>query len=64
MEDNVRKRMHRYEELGHFDVQQKWTEHCKSTLIKILTNKSLSNTTNKNTLHPVKLAFQINNEYF
>ena len=42
MEDNVRKRMYiyirvyRYSHvwLGHFVVQQKLTEHCKSTIIK------------------------------
>ena len=37
LEDNVRKRMYVYVGLGHFAVQQKLTEHCKSTIIlKIL----------------------------
>ena len=34
MEDNERKRMYIYVSLGHFAVQQKLTEHCKSTTIK------------------------------
>ena len=33
MEDNVRKRMYVYVYLGHFAVQQKMTEHYKSTII-------------------------------
>ena len=33
LEDNVRKRMYVYVGLGHFAVQQKLTEHCKSTII-------------------------------
>ena len=33
MEDNVRKRMYIYVELGHFAVQQKLAEHCKSPII-------------------------------
>ena len=33
MEDIMRKRI--YIKLGHFDVEQKLTEHCKSTLIVI-----------------------------
>ena len=32
LEDNVRKRMYIYAWLGHFGVQQKSTEHCKSTI--------------------------------
>ena len=32
-EDNVRKRMYVYVWLGYFAVQQKLTEHCKSTII-------------------------------
>ena len=36
MEDNVRKRMSMYVWLGHFAVQQKLTEHCKSIIIKII----------------------------
>ena len=35
-EDNMRKRMHIYVKLGHFAVQQKLTEHCKSAIIKKL----------------------------
>ena len=34
MKDNVRKRMYTYVKLGHFAVQQKLSEHCKSTMIK------------------------------
>ena len=42
MEDNVIKRMHiythirryRYRWLGHFVIQQKLMEHCKSAIIK------------------------------
>ena len=34
MENNVRKRMYTYALLGHFAVQQKLAEHCKSTRIK------------------------------
>ena len=34
MEDNVKKRIYMDVWLGHFAVQQKWTDHCKSTTIK------------------------------
>jgi len=34
MEDNVKKRMHIYVLLGHSAIQQKLTEHYKSTIIK------------------------------
>ena len=34
MKDNVRKRMCIYVWLGHFVVQKKLTEHCKSTIIE------------------------------
>ena len=30
------KKMYIYVGLGHSAVQQKWTQHCKSTIIKIL----------------------------
>ena len=33
-ENNMRKRMCIYVRLGHFAVQQKFTEHCKSTIKK------------------------------
>ena len=35
MEDNMRKRMYKYVWLGHSAVQQKLTEHCKSTITKL-----------------------------
>ena len=34
VEDNVKKRMYVDVRLGHFAVQQKLTEHCKSAVIK------------------------------
>ena len=34
MEDNTRKGMYMYVWLGHFAVQQKLAQHCKSTIIK------------------------------
>ena len=33
MEDNVREEMFIYIGLGHFAVQQKLAQHCKSTII-------------------------------
>ena len=36
MEDSVRKRMYIFVQLGCYAVQQKLTEHCKSTLVKNL----------------------------
>ena len=42
MEDNVRKRMSLYVYLGHLAAQQKWTEHCTSTIIKKLKHKHRS----------------------
>ena len=36
MEDNVRKRMYILCITGFFALQQKLTEYCKSTVIKIL----------------------------
>ena len=33
MEDSMSKRMHQYECLGHYPIQQKSTQHCKSTTI-------------------------------
>ena len=38
MENNARKRMYVYVRLGHFAVQQKFTEHCESIIIKKKTN--------------------------
>ena len=34
MEDDTRKRMYICVWLGHFAVQQKFTEHCKSTILQ------------------------------
>jgi len=34
MEDNVRKRIYIYVWLGHFAVQYKLIEHCKSTIME------------------------------
>ena len=39
IKDNARKRMYTYVQLGHFAVQQKLTEHCKSAIIKIFFKK-------------------------
>ena len=43
MEDNMRKRMwastHIYMRLGHYAIQQKLTQHCKSTIIKKIEKK-------------------------
>ena len=41
MEDNVRKSIYIYiyMRLGPFAVQQKLTENCKSTILKIFLNK-------------------------
>ena len=34
MEDDVKKRMYKICKLGHFAIQHKLAEHCKSTIIK------------------------------
>ena len=44
MEDNVRKKIYIYVWLGHFAVQQRLKEHCKSVIIKHLTNEKKKQT--------------------
>ena len=42
MEDNVRKSMCIYVKLDHSAIHQKFTEHCKSTIIEKLKKKNIS----------------------
>ena len=41
----MRKRIYIYVQLGHFAVQQKMKEHCKSTIIKLKKKKRLLGST-------------------
>ena len=43
MEDNMRKRMYVCVWLGHFAVQQKLVQHCKSTILQLKERKKETN---------------------
>ena len=40
MEKNIKKRMSIYVQLSHFAVQQKLTQHCKSTTLQFKKNQT------------------------
>ena len=55
MEDNIRKGMYIYVRLGHFAVQQKLVQHCKSTILQ-LKNKYIKKSKEKSTLSKCSLS--------
>ena len=47
MDDHMRKRMYIYVWLGPFAVQQKWAQHCKSTIIFLSNENKIKQRTKK-----------------